>query len=126
MKRVEIIKGMKAFANAKISDMGSNNSIILFTQPILNRAVDNMLHKADSLLALIEDPNGCIDIESIVDEMITNLITTKSRTYDDILAGLTIGDGHIKINIPLIDKQLVFDTNDIKEMLMYVKHHANN
>ena len=124
MKRVEIIKGMKAFANAKISDMGSNNSIILFTQPILNRAVDNMLHKADSLLALIEDPNGCIDMESIVDEMITNLITTKSRTYDDILAGLTIGDGHIKINIPLIDKQLVFDTNDIKEMLMYVKHHA--
>ena len=58
--------------------------------------------------------------------MITNLITTKSRTYDDILAGLTIGDGHIKINIPLIDKQLVFDTNDIKEMLMYVKHHAGN
>lgn len=126
MKRNEIIKGMKAFANAKISDMGSNNSIILFTQPLLNRAVDNMLYKADSLLSLIEDKNGCIDMEGIVDEMITNLITTKSRTYDDILAGLTIGDGHIKINIPLIDKQLVFDTNDIKEMLMYVKHHAGN
>lgn len=122
MKRAEIIKGMKSFANAKISDMGTNNSIILFTQPIINRAVDNMLYKADSFLALLEDKNGCIDIEGIVDEMIDNLITTKSRTYDDILSGLTIGDGHIKMNIPLIDKQIVFDTNDIKEMLMYITH----
>ena len=122
MKRTEIIKGMKSFANAKISDMATNNSIILFTQPLLNRAVDNMLYKADSLLSLIEDKNGCIDIEAIVDEMINNLITTKSRSYDDILSGLTIGDGHIKMNIPLIDKQIVFDTNDIKEMLMYITH----
>lgn len=122
MKRTEIIKGMKSFANAKISDMATNNSIILFTQPIINRAVDNMLGKADSFLTLIEDKNGCIDIEAIVDEMINNLITTKSRSYDDILSGLTIGDGHIKMNIPLIDKQIVFDTNDIKEMLMYITH----
>ena len=122
MKRTEIIKGMKSFANAKISDMATNNSIILFTQPIINRAVDNMLGKADSFLALIEDKNGCIDIEVIVDEMINNLITTKSRSYDDILSGLTIGDGHIKMNIPLVDKQIVFDTNDIKEMLMYITH----
>lgn len=122
MKRTEIIKGMKSFANAKISDMATNNSIILFTQPIINRAVDNMLGKADSFLALIEDKNGCIDIEAIVDEMINNLITTKSRSYDDILSGLTIGDGHIKMNLPLVDKQIVFDTNDIKEMLMYITH----
>lgn len=122
MKRTEIIKGMKSFANAKISDMATNNSIILFTQPIINRAVDNMLGKADSFLALIEDKNGCIDIEAIVDEMINNLITTKSRSYDDILSGLTIGDGHIKMNIPLVDKQIIFDTNDIKEMLMYITH----
>ena len=122
MKRTEIIKGMKSFANAKISDMATNNSIILFTQPIINRAVDNMLGKADSFLALIEDKNGCIDIEAIVDEMINNLITTKSRSYDDILSGLTIGDGHVKMNLPLVDKQIVFDTNDIKEMLMYITH----
>ena len=122
MKRTEIIKGMKSFANAKISDMATNNSIILFTQPIINRAVDNMLGKADSFLALIEDKNGCIDIEAIVDEMINNLITTKSRSYDDILSGLTIGDGHIKMNIPFVDKQIIFDTNDIKEMLMYITH----
>lgn len=122
MKRTEIIKGMKSFANAKISDMATNNSIILFTQPIIDRVVDNMLGKADSFLALIEDKNGCIDIESIVDEMINNLITTKSRSYDDILSGLTIGDGHIKMNLPLVDKQIVFDTNDIKEMLMYITH----
>lgn len=122
MKRTEIIKGMKSFANAKISDMATNNSIILFTQPIINRAVDNMLDKADSFLALVEDKNGCIDIEAIVDEMINNLITTKSRSYDNILSGLTIGDGHIKMNLPLVDKQIVFDTNDIKEMLMYITH----
>ena len=124
MKRTEIIKGMKSFANAKISDMATNNSIILFTQPIINRAVDNMLGKADSFLALIEDKNGCIDFENIVDEMITNLITTKTRHYDNILNGLSIGDGHIKMDIPLLGTQLVFDTNDIKEMLHHIIQHS--
>lgn len=122
MKRTDIIKGMKTFANAKISNMGSNNSIILFAEPIINRVVDNMLCKADSFLSLVEDKNGNIDIENIVEEMITNLITTKPRTYDDILNGVTIGDGHIKVNIPLFDKALIFDTNDIKEMLLHITH----
>lgn len=120
MKRTDIIKGMKSFADAKISEMGSTNSIILFTKPILDRAVNNMLDKADSFLTLIEDKNGCIDFENIIDEMITNLITTKTRRYDNILNGLTIGDGHIKMDIPLFDTQLVFNTTDIKEMLHHI------
>lgn len=58
MKRTDIIKGMKSFADAKISEMGANNSIILFTKPIIDRAVNNMIDKADTFLALIEDKNG--------------------------------------------------------------------
>ena len=124
MKRAEIIKGMKSFANAKISEMCVTNSIILFTKPIIDRAVNNMVDKADTFLALIEDKNGCIDFENIVDEMITNLITTKTRHYDNILSGLSIGDGHIKMDIPLLGNQLVFDTNDIKEMLHHIIQHS--
>ena len=120
MKRTDIIKGMKSFADAKISEMGASNSIILFTKPIIDRAVNNMVDKADTFLALIEDKNGCIDFENIVDEMITNLITTKTRHYDNILNGLSIGDGHIKMDIPLFGTELVFNTNDIKEMLHHI------
>lgn len=124
MKRTDIVKGMKSFADAKISEMGASNSIILFTKPIIDRAVNNMVDKADTFLALIEDKNGCIDFENIVDEMITNLITTKTRHYDNILNGLSIGDGHIKMDIPLLGTQLVFDTNDIKEMLHHIIQHS--
>ena len=124
MKRAEIIKGMKSFADAKISEMGASNSIILFTKPIIDRAVNNMVDKADTFLALIEDKNGCIDFENIVDEMVTNLITTKTRHYDNILSGLGIGEGHIKMDITLLGTELVFDTNDIKEMLHHVIQHS--
>lgn len=56
-----------------------------------------------------------IDIKSILNEMMNNLITAKTKEYPNISKGLVIGDGKIKMDIPIFDKSIVLDTKDIEE-----------
>lgn len=93
---------------------------------------DNVLHCSESCfnnyLALgiisagekIVDENGEIDIVVIGDEIISNLITTKSREYNDVIDGLVIGDGKIYIPINFINKKIVLTHEDIKDMIAFI------
>ena len=93
---------------------------------------NNVLHCSESrfnnYLALgivsagenIVDENGEIDIVAIGDEMINNLITAKSREYNDIIDGLVIGDGKICIPINFINKKIILTHEDIKDMIAFI------
>ena len=93
---------------------------------------DNVLHCSESCfnnyLALgiisagenIVDENGKIDIVAIGDEMINNLITAKSREYNDIINGLVIGDRKIYIPINFINKKIILTHEDIKDMIAFI------
>lgn len=120
MKREHIISGMKDYVSHKLSEMSANNSIILFARPIFDRIAYNAINKVDSILKLIVDENGEIDIVAIGDEMINNLITAKSREYNDIIDGLAIGDGKICIPINFINKKIVLTHEDIKDMIAFI------
>lgn len=120
MKREHIISGMKDYVSHKLSEMSANNSIILFARPIFDRIACNAINKVDSVLKLIVDENGEIDIVAIGDEMINNLITAKSREYNDIIDGLVIGDGNICIPINFINKKIVLTHEDIKDMIAFI------
>ena len=120
MKKEYIINGMKDYVNHKLSEMSANNSIILFARPIFDRIACNAINKVDSVLKLIVDENGEIDIVAIGDEMINNLITAKSREYNDIIDGLDIGDGKICIPINFINKKIVLTHVDIKDMIAFI------
>ena len=120
MKKEHIINGMKDYVNHKLSEMSANNSIILFARPIFDRIACNAINKVDSVLKLIVDENGEIDIVAIGDEMINNLITAKSREYNDIIDVLVIGDGKICIPINFINKKIVLTHEDIKDMIAFI------
>lgn len=111
---------MKDYVNHKLSEMSANNSIILFARPIFDRIACNAINKVDSVLKLIVDENGEIDIVAIGDEMVNNLITAKSREYNDIIDGLVIGDGKIYIPINFINKKIVLTHEDIKDMIAFI------
>lgn len=93
---------------------------------------NNVLHCSESCfnnyLALgiisarenIVDENGEIDIVAIGDEMINNLITAKSRKYNDIIDGLVIGYGKIYIPINFINKKIILTHEDIKDMITFI------
>lgn len=120
MKREHIISGMKDYVNHKLSEMSANNSFILFARPIFDRIACNAIDKVDSVLKLLADKDGEIDIVSIGDEMITNLITAKSREYNDIIDGLVIGDGRVCIPINFINKKIILTHEDIKEAIAFI------
>lgn len=120
MKREHIISGMKDYVSHKLSEMSANNSFILFARPIFDRIACNAIDKVDSVLKLLADKNGEIDIVSIGDEMINNLITAKSREYNDIIDGLVIGDGKVCIPINFINKKIILTHEDIKEAIAFI------
>lgn len=120
MKREHIISGMKDYVSHKLSEMSANNSFILFARPIFDRIACNVIDKVDSVLKLLADKDGEIDIVSIGDEMINNLITAKSREYNDIIDGLVIGDGKVCIPINFINKKIILTHEDIKDMIAFI------
>ena len=52
--------------------------------------------------------------------MINNLITAKSREYNDIINGLVIGDRKIYIPINFINNKIILTHEDIKDMIAFI------
>lgn len=114
IERKVIIDKLVSFVDTKLSEMSSNNPFVLIIRPIISRAVNNNIEKIDSVLRLVQDKNGMIDIENILSEMIDNLIVAQTKKYPNILGGIELGNGTIKVNIPFFDKAIVFDSDDIE------------
>lgn len=109
-----VIKKIVEFANTKLTEIGAQNPVILLVRPFFARAINNNIEKLDSLLTMVADKDGMVDVEGIMTEMVDNLLVARLTKYPKVLGGLEIGEGSIKMNIPLMNKQLVFDTNDIE------------
>lgn len=120
MKRELIIEKLKCFLNDKIVEFSSNNQLILIIKPFLDRSVNNAANKINVLLKMVEDEHGNIDIKQILKEMGDNLMVSTVKQYPDIFNGAEIGNGKIKINIPLINKCLVLSNDDINNFINYL------
>lgn len=69
---------------------------------------------AGTALAMIEEENGLIDIETLLGKSIDNLIVSPVQEYPDMFKGVTIDNGKIRIGLPGINKDIVLDANDIE------------
>ena len=121
MRRDKVIKGISSFLELKLSEMAANNPLILFIQPMIIRILNNNIGKVDDVLKLLEDSNGNIDAEGMLQDMINNLLTAQHKYYPDFLNGVSIGDGKISLNIPVINKVMVFDSTDIQNFINHLK-----
>lgn len=68
------------------------------------------------LFVLTQDENGMIDVEGIMSETIDNLLVAQVKKYPEVLGGVEIGNGKVRMNIPVINKVVEFDTDDIKTL----------
>lgn len=114
VKREIIINKTVDFVNSKLAELSTNNPIVLIIRPMLARAINNNIGKLDSVLKLVQDEKGEVDVEGILSETIDNILVAKAKDFPNILGGMKIGEGNIKINIPFINKAIVFDTSDIE------------
>lgn len=113
VERKVIIDKVVSFANAKLSELSSTNPVVLIARPYIARVINNNIAKFDSLLKLAQDDNGMVDIEGIINETADNLLVAQVKKYPEVLGGVEIGNGTIRVKIPLIDKVIELDTNDL-------------
>lgn len=112
--RKVIIDKIVSFVDMKLSELSATNPFVLIIRPIVARVVNNNIEKVDSVLKLVQDKDGKVDVEGILSEMIDNLLVAQIKKYPDVLGGVEIGNGTIKVNIPFVDKAVVFDSSDIE------------
>lgn len=112
-----VISGIKKFILLQIDKLSEESPLVQFMKPLIVRAVDNGVKNTRSMIELLADANGNIDTGQIIDEMVSNVINTKPFTIKvPYLDNIIIGDGTIQINVPFIDKKVVFNTEDLNTL----------
>lgn len=117
----KLVSNIKRYVDYQIDSLSINNPMINFIKPLITRAVDKSIGKVHTAMNLITDEEGNIDVDSIIDEIIGNMLNTKPFTVNNSFIGdIIIGDGEVKLNIPFTNKRLVLNKSDLetlKEML---------
>lgn len=114
MNIIETIERLKLFLHKQVNSLALTNPIIGFTKPIVLRAIDNNIYKANGLLSMVADENGEIDVQSLIPEMIQSVMNTKPFIFHtEFLGDLEIGGGFIKMNIPMTNNQIVLGRTDL-------------
>ena len=117
MTKDQIINNLNQYLVKQIDSIASTNPLIAFTRPILKKVIDNKISSISPFLDMLKDKDGNIDLSSIVSEMTTSLMDTKTFNISVPLIGdMTIGNGHIKIPIPYTEQVIVLNRQDIEEL----------
>lgn len=112
-----VISGIKKFILLQIDKLSEGSPLVQFMKPLIVRVADNGIKNTRSMIELLADANGNIDTGQIIDEMVSNVINTKPFTIKvPYLDNIIIGDGTIQINVPFIDKKVVFNTEDLNTL----------
>lgn len=119
-----IIDKVAEFANKQLGSMGGNSSLFnIFVRPIASRAINNNISKLDKILSAVATPQGEVDIEGIINDMVDNLIVSKADKIPTQFGKVEVGEGVIKWEVPGINKELVFSSDDLEE---FKKNVANS
>lgn len=117
---------LQSYVLSQIDSMSQGNPMISFMKPLITRALSKNIAKVRKFLDLIADENGNIDIENILEEMISSVMTTEPFHFNTSFIGdVEIGGGSIKLNLPMTNKKLVFNQSDLesfKETIITKKH----
>lgn len=119
---IQLTDNLKSYVSLQLDSMSKSNPMVGFMKPFITRALDKNFGKVTRALDLISDKEGNIDIESIITEMMENLMNTNPFTFKTSFVGdIEIGGGEIKFNLPFTSKRLVLNITDLetfKEMLI--------
>lgn len=113
----KLIDSLQRYVDMQIEEVARTNPMIGFMKPLVKRAADNAISKADKMLVLLADKEGNIDINEIMSEMIESLMTTQPFTVNTSFIGdIVIGNGNIKVGIPFTERNLVFNVSDLQNL----------
>lgn len=117
-KHVDVITSkLEDYIQKQLILVSKDNPSIALAKPFLSRIVNNNIYKVNNILKQIADKDGLIDIDGILSETIDSLISIKPFKVDSgFLGELEIGDGKVRLNLPIVDKVLVFNKEDLMNL----------
>lgn len=117
----QLFKGINTFVSEYSDRISVDNPLMCFVKPLLTRAINNKLSEYESTISLIADKEGNIDIEGILSEIAVSLTKVNPFNYNIQGLNISIGGGIIGIDVPILNKHVVFNASDIeylKELLI--------
>lgn len=113
----KLIENLQRYVDIQIAEIARTNPMMGFIKPLISRAANNAISKADKALLLLADKDGNIDIGAILSEMTESLMATQPFVINTSFIGdIVIGNGTIKIGIPYTERNLVFNTSDLQHL----------
>lgn len=113
----QLTANIKEYLIYQIGEMSKIHPLVGFVKPLISRALNKNIGKINNLVSMIADENGNVDIEEILTEMTNSVVTGNTFTIDTQFIGpITIGGGLIKMNIPLTDKELILNRDDLETL----------
>lgn len=84
--------------------------------PMIFLYVSSYVFKITNVIKLIADENGNVDIIPLLNDMTKSLMETRPFVIDTGLLGdVEIGNGQIKLKVPMIDKTISLTMQDINK-----------
>lgn len=105
---------LKDYLHSQVTTLAKESPIIGVLKPVITRVVDNNIYKVKDTLNLISDKEGNVDIENILEEMVDSIMNTNPFKLNTQFGDIEIGGGYIKLNIPLTNKRLILNQDDIQ------------
>lgn len=108
---------IRSYIGSQVTRMAAESPVVGFMKPLILRVLDNNVYKIEDGLKLIADKEGNVDIDAILTEMLESVMTSKPFTLNTSFIGdIEIGEGMIKMNLPVVNKRLAFNMTDLQEL----------
>lgn len=124
----QLFIGISTFVSEYSDRISKDNPLMCFIKPILTRVVNNKLSEYESMISLIADKEGNIDVEGILSEIATSLTKVNPFNYNIQGLNINVGGGIIGIDVPILNKRVVFNASDIEYLkeLLTVNNYGRN
>lgn len=120
----KLISNLKEYALSQVNKMAKGSPGVALLKPYIIRVIDNSTPQISKPLGLIADKNNNIDAENMISEMYTSIMNTSPFKINIPVVGeMEIGGGHIKVNIPIINKDLILNSEDLEELKQTLLKH---
>ena len=113
----KICKGTQEFIFSSLDSLAQNNFKTNLINPFVKTAIENNFYKVENLLKAIADKDGNIDIEKLINDIVSSILNGTQGSLDlGLIGNVNIGNGGITLNIPSLNTFYKFDSNDFIEL----------
>lgn len=113
----ELIKEqIVVFVNNKLTEIIGTSTMGKLLKPVVVIYMKNNIDKIDSFLKILSDKDGNIEIINLIENYEESILNDTNISSFNVLGGsIDVGNGQLKLNIPYIEKNIIFGEDDIEE-----------